>query len=230
MMIYPLKPEPVLGRHPLPSIEQARQMFESKGVSDNSIVVAYDANFSAFSSRLWWLARYAGLNNVRVLNGGLQAWAECEFSMSSENIKFDRGMIRNTASTMRVTSLTDVEKVADGRSNSILIDARDSIRYSGQKEPLDKKAGHVPHAVNLPFTNNMDDEGRFLATDLLKDRFCKISNKTGTGENIIHMCGSGVTACHNILAMEIAGITGSSLYPGSWSGWIDDEKHTIATV
>jgi thiosulfate/3-mercaptopyruvate sulfurtransferase len=216
------------GRHPLPSIDEARRMFESKGVSSDSIVVAYDANYNAFAGRLWWLARYAGISNVRILDGGLQAWAELEMPMSNEVPVFEKGRIQGS-STMNVASVVEIEEIANGKSSSMLIDARDYIRYAGHKEPLDKRAGHVPNALNAPFTENMDEEGKFLPKGVLRKRFSDLIGNEATGDNIIHMCGSGVTACNNIIAMELAGYTGSVLYPGSWSGWIEDPQHAAAT-
>ena len=217
------------GRHPLPDRDGFRELLMSKGVSDDSLVVVYDSNQGAIAGRCWWLARWIGLKDVRILDGGLHAWAEIEQSMSKEVPVYEPGQISVVPDAMPVTQMDEIARIAAGDSDRILVDARDNDRFAGQTEPLDPVAGHVPTAFNAPFDRNMDDEGYFLPVDTLRERFMHFVEKVDGAEKVVHMCGSGVTACNNIIAMELAGLSGSSMYPGSWSEWITDPKNPVAT-
>ena len=216
---------PTSGRHPLPDPQRLAQCLGSWGVNSSSQVVAYDDANGAVAARLWWLLRWLGHDNAAVLDGGLQSWRQLG------------GALTTTASALTEQRfephqndalwLTTDQLLTAMDSQSILImDARAAERYRGESEPIDPIAGHIPGAINRPFQRNLDSTGCFLIPDQLAQQFEQHISPT-TPSNVIHMCGSGVTACHNLLAMEIAGLSGSRLYAGSWSEWIRDAHRPI---
>jgi thiosulfate/3-mercaptopyruvate sulfurtransferase len=214
-----------LGRHPLPLESTLGEMLSRWGWHAGMQVVSYDANGGALAAaRLWWLLRLAGVQRVAVLDGGYAAWLSDVHSVEQGE---------TTARTPTQVSLRynadrlliDHDKV---RHAGQLLDARAAPRYRGDVEPLDRAAGHVPGALNRPFADNLDSEGRFKSPTQLREEFSKILGTTEPAQ-VVHMCGSGVTACHNLLAMEHAGLHGSRLYAPSWSGWVSDPLRPIAT-
>jgi len=174
-----------------------------------------------FAARAWWLLKWAGLKSVFVLDGGLKYWQ----SIGGETTKT---IPKRTPSKIEIEAQPDLilaaKDLLEMPENSILLDARALDRYKGKTEPLDNKAGHIPGALNADFTKNLSEDNRFLSTEDLTKRFEKLKTK-----QIVSYCGSGVTACHNILALQEAGFTNVQLYPGSWSEWITDENRQIAT-
>jgi thiosulfate/3-mercaptopyruvate sulfurtransferase len=219
---------PETGRHPLPDPELLAGKFAGWGVGHDSQIVAYDDRGGMFAARLWWLARWLGHGCVAVLDGGLTQWL-------AEERPLDRDVPRPKAREFkpRVThdlrrTTADVEALVDGRRDARLVDARARARYLGEQEPVDPVAGHIPGAINLPFMENLDEASRFRAPKELVRRFHDALGDRDARE-VIHSCGSGVTACHNLLAMEVAGLHGSTLYAGSFSEWISDPKHPVET-
>jgi thiosulfate/3-mercaptopyruvate sulfurtransferase len=213
------------GRHPLPAPEQFLEAVKRWGINKHTQVVAYDQMGGALASRLWWLMRWLGHRQVAVLEGGYPAWTAQGLPTTADLPEVVPGDFQGTPDNqMWLTS----EAVAQNLSSdtSALVDARDAARYRGEVEPVDPVAGHVPGAINLPFKANLDEQGRFLSAADLHARFQTVVGDRQP-QDIVHMCGSGVTACHNILAMEVAGLSGSRLYAGSWSEWIRDEQRPV---
>ena len=215
------------GRHPLPDPERFAARMAELGVGENTPVVAYDALNASYAARLWWLLRWVGHDRVAVLDGGYAAWLAAGGAVET-------GSGSSTPATpLRVrpgsAAVIDTGTLAAGLGSRrhLLIDARAAERYAGKVEPIDSAAGHVPGALNHPFGDNLDATGRFLAPDELKRRWlARLGRRTPA--DVVAMCGSGVTACHNLLALEVAGLSGAALYPGSWSEWIRDAERPIA--
>lgn len=216
---------PTSGRHPLPSADALVAKFASWGIDHTKQIVAYDATCGAFASRLWWLARWLGVSKVAVLDGGLSAWTAAGQSLTTD-MPQPHATQFSAAPESRLWLTTDqlAAKIAAGEV--VLVDAREPERYRGEVEPIDPVAGHVPGAVNLPFKANWNADGEFLSADELRARF---SPALREGSQLVHMCGSGVTACVNLLACEHAGLPGTQLYAGSWSEWIRNANRPIST-
>lgn len=217
---------PAGGRHPLPDPAALAERFATWGVNPGSQIVAYDNAGGAFAARAWWLARWLGHAHVAVLDGGLAAWREAGLPLSDTEPRSARGEFHARRQHDAVVDADAVTAaLADG---AVLLDARAAQRFMGDSEPLDARAGHVPGARNYPYAANLDHTGRFLPAAEL--RACLDAARDGKPpEQLICMCGSGVTACHNLLAMSIAGLPGAKLYPGSWSQWSADESRPVAT-
>lgn len=221
---------PATGRHPLPSPEKFAATLGAWGLTADTQVVAYDADTGAFAARLWWLLRWMGHKKVAVLDGGFKAWLAAGLPVTNEIPQ--RTPTRFVAQPDRSAWL-DAAEVADrlAQADWRLLDARAPERYAGAVEPIDPVAGHVPGALNHPFALNLGPDGQFLPATELRARLEK-SQAGGAGEiaddHTIAMCGSGVTACHLLLAMEIAGKPGAKLYAGSWSEWIRDPARPVA--
>ncbi|MDF1582534.1 MAG: sulfurtransferase [Methyloprofundus sp.] len=215
------------GRHPLPEFNTLIHKLGAWGVSNSSQIVIYDDASGAIAGRFWWLLRYLGHENVAVLDGGLARWQKQGGPITTHLPKPTPTTYRpNINGSMLVNAQTLEQELA---KNSIsLIDARAAERFQGKVEPLDSVAGHIPKALNRPFQLNLDAQGRFLPAAELQQQFRALIGTTPATQ-AVHMCGSGVTACHNLLAMEIAGLTGSKLYAGSWSEWIRNKNRTIAS-
>jgi thiosulfate/3-mercaptopyruvate sulfurtransferase len=215
------------GRHPLPGVETFAETLSNLGVSEDSHVVIYDdKNGSNAAARAWWMLKSFGLNNVQVLDGGFQAAEKegLEFSSGEENFE-KSNLIKKENWLLPISSLEVVENELINHSSTV-IDVRDAYRYKGESEPIDLVAGHIPGAINIPFSENLDENGNFLKPEILKEKYSRLlKNKS---QNLIIHCGSGVTACHTILALEYAGFQVSSLYVGSWSEWSRREGKEIA--
>lgn len=200
------------GRHPLPDAETFVAAMRGAGIDDDSSVVVYDAGPATAAARAWWLLRYFGHRDVRVLDGGLAQWVAAGFPIGTEPSIVAAGSFTARPSLARVL---DVDDVLDFAQNNILLDARAPERFRGEVDPV---AGHIPGAVNRPTTENVDADGRFLPPEVLDGTF---GGLVPEGKDVAVYCGSGVAAAHQILALELAGID-AALYPGSWSGWITD--------
>jgi len=208
------------GRHPLPDKLDFETVLRRTGISLTSKVVVYDQANSMFAARAWWLLKWAGLTEVKILDGGLAAWAKLGKPLSTETPNASPSNIVVEPNDHWVVS---AENLIDEKQNRTLLDARALKRYRGEIEPLDKQAGHIPGAQNADFTKNLDSNLRFLAADKLQARYNSIKDQ----ESICY-CGSGVTACHTIFAMTEAGYPMPKLFPGSWSEWITSESRRIA--
>lgn len=210
------------GRHPLPKPEEFTARLAELGANEQTLLVAYDASGGLFAARFWWLARWIGHMNVAVLNGGIQAWVQQGGQLKTDGFERKRkGRISQRPSLSPRWNLEAVEEwVAEGSNLefAVLVDARSADRFHGQNETLDPVAGHIPGALNRPFKDNLLESGEFKPREVLADEFESLL----AGRDpmaVVHSCGSGISACHNILAMEAAGLLGSALYPGSWSEW-----------
>ncbi|QGX38587.1 sulfurtransferase [Permianibacter aggregans] len=212
------------GRHPLPAINTFVDTLNRWGVSNTSMVVAYDDAGGAYAARLWWLLRWLGHDNVAVLDGGLPAWKEAGFATSSELTSTQQRS--HFIANWQADKTVDAEQIAANFNDSRLqlIDARGSNRYQGLEEPIDPVAGHIPGANNLPFTELLDESQRFLPPSALKEKLLRVF--APDKENASY-CGSGVTACHVVLAAVHAGLPEPKLYAGSWSEWITDQSRPI---
>lgn len=214
------------GRHPLPSFTQLVRQLGEWGVSNRSQVVVYDDVGGAFAGRLWWLLRCLGHQQVAVLNGGIGYWQKQHWPITTELPKIVTAQFRGYPEAPLWLDAATVENgLAAGAIT--LIDARSPERFNGQHEPIDPVAGHIPKAVNRPFQLNLNQDGLFLPAEELKSQFQSLTNGRPSTQ-VVHMCGSGVTACHNLLAMEVAGLHGSKLYAGSWSEWITNKNRAVA--
>jgi len=206
------------GRHPLPSLVTFQQTLETSGANDESIFVIYDDKSGANAgARLWWMLRAFGFDEVYVLDGGFQAVEAIGIEMESGKPEFERGKLSNRKEWMLPTkSISEVENSIKENSATV-IDVRDAYRYRGESEPIDLIAGHIPGAINIPFSENLQSDGRFLSAEKLKSKYSELLKDKN--KNLIIHCGSGVTACHTILALTAAGFDVPNLYVGSWSEW-----------
>ncbi len=214
------------GRHPLPGFRQLAQKLGTWGISNTTQVVAYDDAGGAFAGRLWWLLRCLGHEHVAVLDGGIKYWKKLELPVTTTLPAIKPVTFRPYVNTTSWLNALQVQKGLAQRS-ICLIDARTPERYRGEQEPIDPVAGHIPCALNRPFQLNLDKSGLFLSASQLRNQFSQLIGDTPP-EQAVHTCGSGVTACHNVLAMEHAGLTGSKLYAGSWSEWIRNKNRPVA--
>ncbi|MBI3775866.1 MAG: sulfurtransferase [Gammaproteobacteria bacterium] len=214
------------GRHPLPHTALFASKLGAWGVDANKQVVVYDSSFGAMAARLWWLLRWLGHHNVALLNGGFPRWQREGLPITATVSSPRTSTFQPHLNPSLAVNADDVERIRRS-SNYRLFDARAEERFSGAVEPLDKIAGHIPGAINLPWDDNLDLGGNFQTAEELRASY---GNQLGdvVPEHVIHMCGSGVTACHNILAMEHAGLHGTKLYAGSWSEWITDPHRSVA--
>ncbi|MBT8048975.1 MAG: sulfurtransferase [Xanthomonadales bacterium] len=215
------------GRHPLPELAAFAAFLASIGWSRGRLLVAYDEGSNAIASRLWWMMRNTGQPSA-LLDGGLSAWTEAGLPLESGNSRFESTQPEKLISDQaQLVSADEILRCMESPELTVL-DARAPERYAGTVELLDSKAGHIPGAVNRPFSDNLDSKGRFQSPDRLRAEF-ELLAAPGQPERVVHSCGSGVTACHNLFAMELAGLPGSRLYPGSWSEWIRDPSRPIRT-
>ena len=209
------------GRHPLPDPETFGQTLRRWGVSHETPVIVYDQGNGMFAARAWWMLKWLGLNDVRILNGGLKRWLDEGGELTKSETVTEPSDARFKPD---MSLVTDATRLLSETNAHRLLDARALPRYRGDEEPLDSKAGHIPGAYNADFTRNLQADGTFLDTAALAKRFAPLAN-----QEVICYCGSGVTACHNIVAITEAGLPMPKLYPGSWSEWITNPNHPIAT-
>ena len=212
----------VFGRHPLPTLENFITFLQLNGVNSDTHLVAYDDDGGVFAARFWWMLNWIGHKKVSILNGGLKAWKKSGNPLEKIKVVRKVGNIKKQPSLLHQWRIAEISAwINSGRNKEIatLIDARMPERFEGHVEPLDHKAGHIDGAFNRPYTANLENSGYFKAPEKLREEFLSIIGETNPA-TVVHMCGSGITACHNLVAMEIAELVGSNLYVGSWSEWI----------
>lgn len=220
------------GRHPLPDRTAFHRLMVEAGVGANQQVVVYDAGDGSTAARLWWMLRWLGHEAVAVLDGGWKAWVAAGLPIADQPRESVPALPGPAAQPLPLgeplNGTVDADAVlANLESHEfVVLDARAAARYRGEIEPIDPVAGHIPGALNRPFTENLED-GRFKSGARLRDEFLELLQQRAPHE-IVHQCGSGITACHNLLAMEHAGLRGSRLYPGSWSEWCSDPRRPVA--
>lgn len=221
------------GRHPLPKVSKFAETLQNLGISEDSHLVVYDtSNGANAAARCWWMLRAFGLKKVQVLSGGFQKAEKFGIATNSGeeySIKTEINAPENWL--LKTSTLEEVEKeIAD--NSATVIDVRDAYRYRGESEPIDLVAGHIPGAINIPFSENLDENGEFLSPEILKEKYQQFladaSPQLNMTKKLIIHCGSGVTACHTILALDYAGFTIPNLYVGSWSEWSRRDGKEIA--
>ncbi len=214
------------GRHPPPDFRSLANKLGAWGIGNTSQVVVYDDAGGAFAGRLWWLLRCLGHENVAVLDGGIQNWQQQGYETTTILPTINPVTFRPYLNTACWLTARQVENGL-AQKKLCLIDARSPERYAGKQEPIDPVTGHIPGALNRPFQLNLDRNGLFLSAGELRGQFKQLIGDM-PAQQVAHNCGSGVTACHNLLAMEHAGLTGSKLYAGSWSEWVRDKNRGVA--
>ena len=207
------------GRHPLPSVEKFVEVLTKLGISNDSPIITYDdKNASNAAARFWWMLKAVGHAKIQVIDGGLQAAIEAGFPMSSDEEKpLKSTPYKAEKWVLPLVTLDEVER-ATHDNKMLIIDVRDKARFDGLTEPIDLIAGHIPNATNVPFTRNLDENGFYEDPSVLKAKYTEILENRASDKVIVH-CGSGVTACHTLLAMAHAGMEIPQLYVGSWSEW-----------
>ena len=216
------------GRHPLPDREIFARRLAQAGLTPQTTLVAYDDGDGMYAARLWWLAQWIGHERVTVLDGGFKAWRERGYAVTTE-APAPRAAATPVVAAPRVATIdadTLLANLAAGKYR--ILDARAAERYRGEVEPLDAKAGHIPGAHNRMFRLNLQADGRFKRPETLRAEFSAAIAGV-PADRVVHQCGSGVSACHNLLAMAVAGMPGTLLYPGSWSEWSADPGRPVAT-
>lgn len=215
------------GRHPLPSIDALAALFARLGIDGRTQVVAYDQDAGLYASRLWWSLRYLGHDAVALLDGGWAKWiAEGRPTQSGDEARAPRSFVAAPRPHMAVT-VDEVASTLDA-PGTLLVDARGPERFEGKTEPLDRIAGHIPGAANHFYRWNLGESGTMLSPEQLRDNFTALLGSHAPDQAIAY-CGSGVSACHNLLAMEHAGLPGTRLYVGSWSEWSQDPSRPVET-
>ncbi len=221
---------PANGRHPLPRPERLRTWFGVHGIGPDTQVIAYDDSGGSMAVRLWWLLRWFGHRKVALLDGGWPAWETA--GLPQETVVPPKPHPIEFAGTPDWHEVVETERIEqqlrDRRHDATLLDVRTGERFRGEAEPIDPVAGHIPGAINLPLQMNLDEHGFFKDAATLKQMYLTALGDTDP-RKVVLMCGSGVTACHSLLAMEIAGLRGAKLYAGSWSEWIRDAERPVAT-
>ena len=214
------------GRHPLPDAQAFAQKLGAWGIDADTQVVVYDDSFGAIAVRLWWMLRWMGHDAVALLDGGLPKWQREQRPLTTDLPQVTPKVF---TAQVRHDMVVDTDAVLTATSThaALIVDARAEMRFIGEIEPLDPVAGHVPGAKNLPFDDNLAMDGTLLPAAELRERYTELLDGKSP-EQVIHMCGSGVTTCHNLLAMEIAGLKGGKLYAGSWSEWVADPSRPVA--
>ncbi|MDH4249504.1 MAG: sulfurtransferase [Deltaproteobacteria bacterium] len=222
-------PSPAEGRHPLPRWGDFTAWLGRQGVSNASRVVVYDETAGMFASRLWWMLRVLGHENVRVLNGGLARWKREGHPVTMDVPAPSPAQFRGAPRLDRIATLEELlrHQGRAGQPMLRLVDGRVEARFEGREEPLDRVPGHIPGAVNWPFDDNLDAAYCFLPPETLRGQLLRLFAGTPPAE-VVHYCGSGVSACHNLLAQEVAGMPPGRLYVGSWSQWCADPARPVA--
>ena len=221
------------GRHPLPKISKFAETLQNLGISEDSHIVVYDtSNGANAAARCWWMLKSFGIEKVQVLSGGFQTAEKAGIPLKyGEEIFEKTSFILKENWSWPTSTLEEVEKEISENSATV-IDVRDSYRYKGESEPIDLVAGHIPGAINIPFSENLDENGEFLSPEILKEKYQQFladaSTPLSMTKKLIIHCGSGVTACHTILALDYVGFPIPNLYVGSWSEWSRREGKEIA--
>lgn len=215
------------GRHPLPDRAALAARLRSLGLNRGQLLVAYDGSGGTYAGRVWWLARWLGHANVRVLDGGIDAWTRAGYPLSTESPRANPGGFEPGEPLVRAVAVDEV--VANLASKEfVILDARAPERFRGEAEPIDPVAGHIPGALNHPLALNTRPDGRFKPPQVLRAEFeAFLAGRDPS--RVVHQCGSGVSACQNIVAMEYAGLPSGALYAGSWSEWCADPSRPVAT-
>lgn len=211
------------GRHPLPTVEEAVQLFSSWGIRPETQVVAYDDMSGAIAARLWWMLRWLGHERVAVLDQGWQAWKAAGYPLESGETRREPSVF---IPEVQPQLLVNVMEVENREQTTVLVDSRTPERYQGISEPIDPVAGHIPGAINYPHPSNVNEKGEWHSAETLRTQLVA-SGAFAPEQKAIFYCGSGVTACRNILAYKQAGLGDALLYPGSWSEWITNESRAI---
>ncbi|MEN5252919.1 sulfurtransferase [Alcaligenes aquatilis] len=217
------------GRHPLPSRQVLAQLLQQSGLRDGMQVVVYDAQGSLFASHMWWMLRWLGHPQVAILDGGWQAWQQLGGAQESGPATPAPAAAELSIPEQAAMPTVQTDQVLKNLSKPIftVLDARAAERYRGDVEPMDPVAGHIPDALNRSHLNNLDEQGCFKPAEQLRQEYQDLLG-TISAEMVVHQCGSGITACHNLFAMELAGLSGSRIYPGSWSEWVSDASRPVA--
>jgi thiosulfate/3-mercaptopyruvate sulfurtransferase len=213
------------GRHPLPDPQELAAFLRELGVTAQTQIVAYDAGADMFAARLWFLCKYIGHDAVAVLDGGLAAWTAAGNAIDSQEPARPKNGTLAPQPRRELTADADAVLESLETKDLVLLDARAADRFAGQNETIDPVAGHIPGALNRPFKTNFNERGMFKSPDELRAEYAELGVEP---RRLVHQCGSGVSSAVNLLAMEIAGVQGSRLYPGSWSEWIADPARPIA--
>ena len=216
------------GRHPLPDPHTFASRMAELGANDDTLIVTYDAGESVYPARLWWMLRWVGHDSIKILDGGLQAWQAAGGEISVDQPQAQpRGNFSVRQGSMATLSFSDM--LANVASKEYLVvDARSADRYRGENETIDPVGGRIPGALNRSFKNNLEADGRFKSPERLREEFLELLGDTPS-DKVAHQCGSGVSACNNMLAMELAGLSTGTLYPGSWSEWCRQDNAPVAT-
>ena len=214
------------GRHPLPDGEKFSKFLARLGWQPGRTLLVYDDLGGAIAARLWWLMKYFGHESAAMLDGGINAWIKAGYPLEGGPVEVKSVPVAGYKENKQlVLSSDEVAQCLDSDS-IVLIDARAPERFTGKVEPIDRVAGHIPGAVNYPFNLNLDADGLFKSVSDIRESF-SVLTKEPDSKNFVHMCGSGVTACHNIFAAELAGIEVGKLYVGSWSEWIQNPSRPV---
>ncbi len=213
------------GRHPMPDLTKLIELFASWGIKEDAQVIVYDYKSGGIAARLWWLLQYMGHENTAVLNGGWQHWIQSHLPVE-KNLPQAKTEAFNPKIKEQKLIKTGNDLLKNKNDNQIIIDSRSQERYQGLNEPIDPVAGHIPGAINAPFMNNVNNEGLFKSKEVLREQFAK-TLQGKEAQQAVFYCGSGVTACHNLLALKHAGLGEGKLYLGSWSEWITDPEHSV---
>ena len=212
------------GRHPLPSLGKFANVLHHLGINHNSHVIVYDdKNASIAGARFWWMWKAAGIEKVQVLNGGLQKAKEKGLVVNSNTVQakpVEKIFLKEWK--LPIVDIHFIEEVSE-KSDYLVIDVREKDRYDGKTEPIDEVAGHIPGAINIPFKENLNADGTFKSPEILREKYTEVLKNFPVNNIAVH-CGSGVTACHTLLALEYAGFEIPNLYVGSWSEWSRNEK------
>ena len=216
-------PGPADGRHPLPDPQTFIGKLRDWGVNNHSQVVFYDGDKGPFAARGWWTLQWLGHEKTAVLEGGLASWKDAGYTVSTDDPECSPGSFSGTPNPDMVVEVQEVEEMLR-KDRVSLLDARPNPRYQGEGENIDPYGGHIPGSLSCFWGGNVDENNRFLSPEALRQRFAPMAEK-----EIVHSCGSGVTACHNVLAMDIAGFSRPRLYVGSWSEWIRSEERPRAS-
>ena len=217
----------IKGRHPLPELPKFLCWLKTKNINNNTTIIAYDRNYNLYSARLWWYLKKIGHMKVHVLDGGLNEWKKNKFNIKKKNKKtYPKQKFYKRISDFKEFSTKFIEYNLRTKKY-LLIDARNNDRFNGLNDNIDRVAGRIPFSINRFFLKNLEDNGLFKSSQKLNQEFSLLT-KNNSPSKIIHQCGSGISACHNLLAMEHANLLGSSVYIGSWSEWIQEKREIIS--
>lgn len=218
------------GRHPLPSLEKFEEVLHRLGIKQNSHVIVYDdKNASIAGARFWWMLRAAGIEKAQILNGGIQKAKEKGLFLNSKIVE-PKSVEKLSLKEWKLPKV-DINFIAQHseKPDYIVIDVREKDRYDGKTEPIDDVAGHIPGAINIPFKENLNEDGTFKSPEALHEKYAEILRDIPSDKISIH-CGSGVTACHTLLALDYAGFKIPNLYVGSWSEWSRNDKPVAKNI